>query len=155
MKKITLVFMASAFTSVMFAQEMKETEVPAAVKTSFSKKFPGVKVTEWEKEGENIEAKFTANKIESSAVFDSKGTFMEHEQEIESSALPKSVMEYCTKNYADHKLAESAKITDANGKVMYEAELKKGNEHFDVLFDNKGNFVKKLETVVGEDDDEK
>jgi hypothetical protein len=125
------------------AQHIKEAEVPASVKQGFEKKYPGAKVEKWEKEGADYEAGFHLNKVESSAVFEANGTFKELEQEIKTSELPKAAAEYCTKNFADHKLAEAAKITDAAGKVSYEAEMTKGKEHFDVIFDDKGNFVKK------------
>ncbi len=133
------------------AQTLKEAEVPAVVKAAFEKKFPGSKVKEWEKEGTDYEAEFDLKKVETSAVFDANGTFKEVEQEIKMAELPKTAMDYCTKNYPSHKLSEAAKITDASGKVMYEAELKKGKTHFDVLFDDKGNFIKQMESEKGKD----
>lgn len=133
------------------AQHLKEVEVPANVKDGFAKKYPGSKVKVWEKEGADFEAEFDLNKVESSAVFGGNGTFKELEQEIKPSALPKAVTDYCTKNYVGYKLSEAAKITDASGKVMYEAEMEKGKEHFDVIFDDKGNFVKKSEPSTKEE----
>ena len=125
------------------AQQVKETEVPATVKQGFEKKYPGAKVEKWEKEGADFEAEFHLNKVESSAVFEANGTFKELEQEIKTSELPKTATEYCTKNFKDHKLSEAAKITDAAGKLCYEAEVKTGKEEMDLLFDEKGNFLKK------------
>ncbi len=142
--KTTVIMIASVLSfNCANAQKIKEAEVPASVKTNFAKKFPGVKAEKWEKEGADYEVEFDLNKIESSAVFDATGNFKELEQEIKPSELPKAVTDYCTKTYAGHKLSEAAKITDANGKITYEAEMKKGKEHFDVLFDDKGNFIKK------------
>ncbi|MBA3665885.1 MAG: PepSY-like domain-containing protein [Bacteroidetes bacterium] len=151
--KSTLILAAGFFLiSSVKAQHVKESEVPAEVKDAFSKKYSGAKVDKWEKEGADYEAEFHLNKIESSAVFEANGTFKELEQEIKTSELPKSATEYCTKNYAGHKLSEAAKITDASGKVSYEAEMTKGKEHFDVIFDDKGAFVKKSETKTGKED---
>jgi len=129
------------------AQKVKQEAVPAQVKEAFAKKYPGQKA-EWEKEGSDYEAGFDLNKIESSAVFSPEGTFKELEQEIKISELPKAVTEYCAKNFADHKLSEGAKITDAAGKLTYEAELTKGKEHFDAIFDQQGNFIKKSEVSL-------
>ena len=134
------------------AQDLKEAEVPANVKQGFSKKYPGSKVEKWEKEGEDYEAEFHLKKIESSAVFTSNGTFKELEQEIKLSELPNAAMDYCTKNYVGYKIAEVAKITDATGKVMFEAEMEKGKEHFDAIFDDKGNFIKKGDVETGKED---
>lgn len=133
------------------AQHLKEAEVPANVKEGFAKKYPGSKVKVWEKEGADFEAEFDLNKVESSAVFGADGTFKELEQEIKTSALPKAVTDYCTKNYAGYKLSEAAKITDADGKVMYEAEMEKDKMQFDALFDANGNFVKKTEATKEEE----
>ena len=133
------------------AQHVKEAEVPANVKNGFAKKYPGSKVKVWEKEGADFEAEFDLNKIESSAVFGADGTFKELEQEIKSTELPKTAVDYCAKNFVGYKLSEAAKITDAMGKVMFEAEMTKGKEHFDVIFDDKGNFVKKSEPTTAKD----
>lgn len=151
--KSILIMAASILTiNCANAQKINEADVPANVKSGFSKKYPGAKVEKWEKEGADYEAEFHLNKVESSAVFDANGTFKELEQEIKSSELPKAATDYCKKTYAGYKLSEAAKITDANGKVMYEAEMSKGKEHFDALFDDKGNFVKKLATETGEEE---
>lgn len=138
--------------SIANAQHIKEAEVPVTVKQGFEKKYPGTKVEKWEKEGADFEAEFHLNKVESSAVFEANGTFKELEQEIKISELPKVATEYCTKNFKDHKLSEAEKITDAAGKVSYEAEMTKGKEHFDVIFDDKGNFVKKGDPETGKED---
>ena len=135
------------------AQKMNEKDIPESVKAGFSKKYPSAKAEKWEKEGNDYEAEFDLNKVESSAVFDASGKFKELEQEIKISELPKQVPEYCTKNYAGYKLSEAAKIIDASDKMSYEAEMSKGKEHFDALFDQNGNFLKKGEVKTGKEDD--
>ena len=150
--KTTIVTIALCFGFIYAnAQHLKEAEVPANVKDGFAKKYPGSKVKVWEKEGADFEAEFDLNKVESSAVFGANGTFKELEQEIKSTELPKTGVDYCTKTFVGYKLSEAAKITDATGKVMFEAEMTKGKEHFDVIFDDKGNFVKKSEPTTAKD----
>lgn len=151
MKQLILMAGSLLVINTATAQHLKEAEVPANVKASFAKKYATSKVEVWEKEGEDYEAEFHLNKVESSAVFSADGTFKELEQEIKITALPKAVIDYCTKNYVGYKISETAKITDGTGKVMYEAEMKKGNEHFDVIFDNKGNFIKKSTPTTAKD----
>lgn len=147
---ISTIALCLGFT-IANAQHLKEAEVPANIKAAFSKKYAGAKVEKWEKEGADYEAEFHLNKVESSAVFTADGTFKELEQEIKESELPKAATDYCTKNYVGYKLEEAAKITEANGTVMFEAEMKKGKEHFDVMFDHKGNFHKKGEVSTKEE----
>lgn len=126
-----------------FAQKVKEAEVPATVKDGFKKQYPNSKVSEWEKEGANFEAEFKHNKVETSVVIDANGTILETEVEIAVKELPAAVSEYITKNYAGYKVEEAAKITDNKGTVTYEAEVEKGKEEFDLIFDSKGGFIKK------------
>ncbi len=151
--KTTIMLLATVLNiGLASAQKMNEADVPAIVKSAFAKKYAGAKVEKWEKEGADYEAEFDLNKVESSAVFDSNGNFKELEQEIKSSELPKAVTDYCVKTYTGYKLTEAAKITDSTGKVMYEAEMSKGKEEFDVIFDDKGNFIKKTEPEAGDED---
>jgi hypothetical protein len=151
--KTTIVTTALCIIGCSFAnaQKIKEAEVPANAKQEFAKKYPGTKVKQWEKEDANYEAEFELKEVESSAVFDASGAFKELEQKIKESELPKSAVDYCTKTFAGYKMSEAAKITDASGKVTFEAEMKKGKEHFDVLFDDKGNFIKKTQPTTEKD----
>ena len=45
---------------------------------------------------------------------------------------------YVKQHYKGAKITEAGKVTDAQGKLSYEAEIK-GR---DVIFDKEGNFVK-------------
>ena len=145
MKQIILLASSLLIINGAKAQDLKESEVPEIIKQSFIKKYPNTKVDGWEKEGTDYEAEFHLNKVESSASFDANGRFKELEQEIKITELPKAASEYCAKTYIGYKIGEASKITDVNGKIMFEAELQKGKEHFDVMFDDKGNFIKKGE----------
>ncbi len=138
MKKVALLFMASAISSLSFAQEIKESEVPEAVKTTMKKKYSSVKVTTWEKEDGYYEAGFTVDKIKNSVLLDEKGTIKESEKEIPVSDLPKAVAEYVKKHHPNEKIIGAAKITDSKDIITYEAEIK-GK---DLFFDSNGKFIK-------------
>jgi hypothetical protein len=140
MKKLALMTVAAMITSLTFAQKLQEKDVPASVKTAFQKNFPQAKVEKWEKEGSNFEAEFELNKTEQSVLFDPQGNLLETEVEIELNQLPKGVLEYVKANYKGQKVKEAAKITDAKGTVIYEAEIK----GMDILFDSIGKFIKEI-----------
>lgn len=143
MKKLIITLTICSGITYTHAQHLKEAEVPLTVKEAFAKKYPGTKVESWEKEGKAAyEAEFDLNKIESSAVFDSKGNFMELEQEIKPNELPKAAVDYYTKTFPAYKLSEAEKITDATGKTTYEAEMK-GKDRIELHFDDKGGFLNK------------
>lgn len=140
MKKVVLLIMAVAFTGYAMSQKINDSEVPAAVKNSFEKSFPGSKA-KWEKEKEKYEAEFSFRNDELSAVFDAEGKILEREKEIPVTELPKGVTEYLEKNLPGARIKESAKIVDSNGAITYEAQIGKT----DYLFDKDGNFIRRSE----------
>jgi hypothetical protein len=131
------------------AQVLKEVDVPAAVKAKFISLYPAKPEVKWEKEKNMYEAEFKQDKTETSVLFEANGTMVQTETEIPVSALPKAVTDYVSKNLAGKKIDEAAKITDAKGKITYEAEVGKA----DYLFDEKGNFISKEEDNEDNEDD--
>jgi hypothetical protein len=129
------------------AQEMKEADVPPAIKSSFTKLYPNAKVEKWEKEDNTFEAEFHENKIEMSATFGPNGQLIQSEEEMAVSALPKGVTDYVAQNLKGKKIKEAAKITDAKGHISYEAEV--NNE--DYIFDTDCKFLKKEQEVKDAD----
>ncbi len=121
------------------AQKIDASRVPAAVKTAFSKQYPGVTV-KWIKEDGKYEAEFKKNGNAMSALFEANGTMEESEMDIKVADLPAAVLAYVKEHYAGKKIKEGAKITKADGSVIYEAEV----DGKDVLFDASGKFLKEV-----------
>lgn len=142
MKTILTVFILALATG-LHAQKVKEAEVPAPVKAAFTKLYPAVKDVDWEKEETYYEAEFELNAIETSVLIDTQGNLKETETEIAVSALPKNITDYIATNFAGYKIKEAAKISDASGTVTYEAEVSKGSDKYDLIFDSNGAFLKK------------
>lgn len=138
MKKTILLLVVGFTTFNACAQKMKDADIPATVKTAFAKQYPVVKDVKWELEDGKYEAGFDLNKVKTSVLIDPSGNITETETKIAVSALPKTIADYCAKNYADKKIAEASKIIDAKGVITYEAEINK----MDVLFDTNGKFIK-------------
>lgn len=131
------------------AQKIKEAEVPAQVRDAFKKLYPEAKVEEWEKEDAFYEAEFDNKKEETTVTFDILGNLIETEVEIKASELPASAQEFLTKNAKGKKIKEACRITDAAGKVTYEAEAGDTEYHFE----DKGNFISKEQEKEGLKDD--
>lgn len=139
--KRTVLLLAIGFTTfTAYAQKMKEATLPASVKESFSKQYPGIKGAKWEKENENYEAEFINNKVETSVLYNAFGSLLETEIELKTSELPKEVSEYVAKNMAGKNVKEASKITNAKGDVTYKAQIEGSNYIFDRWgkFQNKG-----------------
>lgn len=135
MKKIFgILILIGGFAATSQAQKLNANKVPASVKAAFSKSYPKITKVSWEMEKQDYEAGFTVNGKNNSTLYSAKGILLETEVEIDKSELPILVI---TK-LKGMKIAEAAKITKANGTVLYEAEVK-GK---DLLFDASGNPVK-------------
>lgn len=145
MKKYIILSAALALCNLAFSQKVKESEVPAIVKQSFEKRFPGVKAEKWELENGNYEIEFEKDEVETSAVFNAQGNLLETEQEIEVRALPAEIQAYIGKNYTGYKITEAAKITTSDNHIQYEAEVKKSSDKFDLIFDASGHFLRKAD----------
>ncbi|MBV8327753.1 hypothetical protein [Chryseobacterium sp.] len=133
---LTMLF-TTGLSSLTFAQQKKENlKVPPAVEKAFQKSHPNVKA-KWEKEADKYEAGFKQNGHKMSELYTPAGTLEETEVEIAAKQLPASVSKYIVQQKLGN-IKEAAKITKADGSVLYEAEVKSG----DALFDAKGNFIK-------------
>lgn len=121
------------------AQKVKSADVPQIVKSALSKKYPAASGVTWEKEKGSFEASWDGrSKEDNSVVFTPDGTFVEMVVAIKVADLPIGVMTYVKGHYPGAKVTEAGKVTDAQGKTSYEAEVK-GK---DLLFDQDGNFIK-------------
>lgn len=139
MKKLLFIIVLFAGAGCVSAQKVNESDVPAAVKTTFKSKCPGVTGVKWEKEDGNYEGHYSSSKTEMTCVIDPNGKFVQSEVAINASGLPKGATDYLAKNLSGKKVSEAAKITEASGKVTYEAEV----DDNDYIFDEGGNFLKK------------
>ena len=142
MKKIigfAIIFFATSFAS--FAQKNqvgKKIKVPASISMALYKKYPEAKKVTWEKENGNYEANWGGKSGEDNSVqFTPSGSFVEIVKAISVSDLPKSVLIYVKQHYNGAKISEAGRVTDANKKLFYEAEI----HGKDVIFDEYGNFV--------------
>jgi len=141
MKKLIVLAAFGFLTSsaALFAQDLKEKDVPASVKAALLKKYPDAKKVSWEKEKGNFEANWGGKSGEdNSAMFTPAGAFLELVQAIPVSQLPSSVAVYVKQHYKGMVISEAGKVTDASGKHMLEAKIK-GK---DLIFDEKGVFIK-------------
>lgn len=134
-----------ALNSASFAQERENEnsdhiKVPKVVKTALQKKYPGATNVGWERESGNYEANWGGKSGEDNSVqFTPSGKFIEIVKAISISQLPANVTAYVKQHYKGAQINEAGKVTDAKGKLSYEAEVKGTG---DVIFDENGNFVK-------------
>jgi len=143
MKKLMTLLICITLAICSNAQKAK-VETPVAVKAAFSAKYPAAQKVKWsiEKPGE-FEAEFILNKVESSALFDATGKFLESEVEIREAELPQGAMTTLTKDFAGYKFNEIEQATDAKGMSTYEMEASKGKVKLELTFDSNGKMISK------------
>ena len=116
-------------------ENIAENTVPEAVKIAFAKLYPNVKKAKWENEDGNYEVKFYTDNADLSLVIDAKGAVQKTVARLSSKELPTAITEYMTKN--NKAIVFSAKITNAEGKIVY--RVKTSNEKY--IFDEKGTLI--------------
>lgn len=138
MKKLfTVLYLSTGICLTACAQKLDVSKVPAPVRSSFARQYPGI-TPKWEKEEGKYEAGFKQKGYEISILFEANGTMTESEMEIKVSELPAAISAYVKTHRNKATIKEAAKITKANGEINYEAEVK----DTDLIFDEKGNFLK-------------
>lgn len=151
-KTVTIIAILFAVSTASFAQKEKggknergekegkeKITVPPVVKTALTKKYPEASKVTWEKEKGNYEANWGGKSGEDNSVqYTPTGDFIEIVNAIPVSQLPVPVLAYVKEHYKGAKITEAGKVTDAKGKISYEAEV----HGKDIVFDEKGNFVK-------------
>ena len=75
----------------------KESDVPAAVKNAFTSMYPSASAVKWEMENTQYEGEFKESGVETSAIFDASGNYVQTEVEIAVKSLPGAVSEYISK----------------------------------------------------------
>jgi hypothetical protein len=122
------------------AQKLRKADVPVAAQHALVRYYPTAAHVVWEKEKGNYEANWGGRSNEdSSVIFTPAGQLVEMAVAIQVRELPSGVATYVKKNYPGVRITEAGRVTDATGKISYEAEVK-GK---DLVFDESGAFIKK------------
>jgi len=154
MKKVILLLSACLLISLMGnSQKVDSGKIPASVKQAFAKKFPAATDVKYGMEKKDYEINFKDKGVEMSANFNATGKWLETETEIKEKDLPKEVSGSVVRNFAGFKMSEIAK-SEAPGKgLIYEMDLTKDNEGYEVRFSPKGDIV--MKTPLKKDKEEK
>jgi Putative beta-lactamase-inhibitor-like, PepSY-like len=120
----------------------KQSNIPAAVQSKLASIYPNAEEVKWGKEDADFEANFEVDDVEMSVIFDTKGTVIETETEIDN--LPASIKASVGNDFSGYDIEETAKIVK-NGQTTYEVELEKGETKLDAIYSVEGTLVKKIE----------
>ncbi len=139
MKKAILILAILSMGGFALAQKVKESAVPAPVKSGFVALYATDKVDNWKKEKGNYEASFMKDSKKMLVLFKPNGDWIETKAQIDASELPAPVTTYVKNNYPGQTIWDAYKITKSGGgDVNYKAEVGK----MSLFFDAQGNFIK-------------
>lgn len=114
-------------------------DMPAVVLAAFVKKYPDVKVMEYEKERDFWEIEFEMNGYEYEALFNNEGKWLETEKDIEEKDLPDTIKAYISNNYQEVKYKE-IEFKETPGGNTYETEIKTEGNRITLIFNEDGTF---------------
>jgi hypothetical protein len=141
MKKYVLLIVITGFITLAHAQSIDVQDVPETVTDAFSKAYPTISDVDWSKEGINYAVSYAENKLGRSVTWAASGDLIGAKEEIVISELPITAMVYVKKNYNEEVVKDASKNTDAQGTVIYKAEI----TGMDLFFDSDGNFLKSVD----------
>ncbi len=129
-------------------------EVPQAVKTAFTQKFPDASQVKWDKENDNEwEAEFKMNGMEYSANFDNAGTWTETEYEISLKEIPEAV-KTSLDNESDGAKVKASEVSETTEGKVYEFVLRKGENETELVIDETGKIINKEQSKEEEEEED-
>jgi hypothetical protein len=152
---------------VLTETEINTSELPAAVIQYLANNYSTVDIEEAEKiessEGLRYEVVIEIDDDEAELIFDGQGNFIELEQdeddageeddddesdgddenerEINPEELPQVIKDAIAQKYAGAELLEADEITQKDGSLTYDVEIKVNGEIIEVMYDVQGNFL--------------
>ncbi len=124
-------------------QVLGDVSVPAAVRESFAKRFPGASDVAWELEDDLYEAEFSwQGQKEVEAHFAADGTWSKTVSPIQFSELPEKAQLYL-KTQDGYDATEPERIQEAGSNPVYEVKLANKLMEWNCQFDAEGALVSK------------
>ena len=145
MKKIIgFLFLVMIINSASLA-DIKESDVPDAVKQSFKKLYPNSYVYEWEfkKKSNLYEAEFYLKGEKYKSYFDTKGEWQRTEIEVKNKALPEVISKHLAQTkYANWKIDDvKRQLTPKAKDAIYIVEVEQGKQETWLSFSPEGKLL--------------
>jgi hypothetical protein len=149
MKKIVVLFSVCLLVGLMgYTQKVPPDEVPIPVKQAFETKFSAAVDVHYEFDNKDYKIIFHDKEIRRSANFDPSGKWLKTVTEIKESDLPGEVSASIARDFAGFKVSAVTKTEVRDKGFIYEMDLKKDKEWYDVQFSPKGDVLKKTDVIM-------
>lgn len=145
--KLKLYFMLLAFLGAVSLQSCDNDDDSVSVSPQLRKaladKYPGATRIEWEPEAGYYVADFWHNNYETSAWFETDGTWYMTETDISYKDLPDAVQTTFQKEYSTWRLDDVGKIERPNAETVYVIEVEQGNKELHLRYSPDGVRIQK------------
>lgn len=148
MKRILVIVVSFIFILSVQAGGIAESAVPAEVKAYIAINYSKAKNIEWdyEKKNNSYEAEFYIDGREIDLEIAANGVLLKSKEDMLIKDIPDFAVSYIKKNYSDAEILGAHKRVDGSS-VSYSVgivSLSTGStKHRNIVFDSKGNVVKK------------
>jgi hypothetical protein len=138
MKNKIMILVVVLTTNLIHAQGIKDVYVPSEVKATLFTKYKEIIVDKidtveikWVKRKSAYRAQFHENNEDHWVTIDNQGNWLETRDQIETSALPKTVTIYLKDHYPNQKPSAASKIESTSCTLTYEVKIGTALLHFD------------------------
>lgn len=144
-KTVILAFIGLGAVHIAAAQDIPQSNVPAAVAAAFGKQFPKAMDIEWEMSTGLYKVEFELDRrIDHEVWFDEAGRIVKHQEEISLKELPGKVRDMIKRDFSGYTIDDLERITESN-KVVYKVELNSLlQQDWEILADAAGNVLSKM-----------
>ena len=150
MKKLAFLLVFCAVTIFSFAQELKESELPDPVKTTFNEKHPEAEEAQWELSknmfgGTVYKSTFKEDGLKKVATFDGTGRWFETMAELDKDDIPEEVKGAINKEFSGEEVifVEGERYDMASGFSKYEITVNTKNSDYKVRVNKDLKVIKK------------
>lgn len=138
LKIFTLLFIGSF---ALHAQDLRKSEVPSEVVTSFEKNYPDAYDVEWEKHWTGYSVDFEQDRMDREIRYNDSWEIVRTETELMRRDLPAAIRKGIENNYAGFRV-ENAEKEEEKGVTTYLIELENMGKEKEVRFDKSGKVLK-------------
>ena len=144
MKSYILLGFSLLIGANVLAQDLRSSEVPTTIRTSFDKDFPNARDIEWEKKGANYKVEFEIGRNDHEVLINTSGQILGHKEDISDSQLPQAVKSKIKNEYKAYRI-DGADKQAVGSKVLYKVEIESGRfnnkKELDLILDQKGQIL--------------
>lgn len=132
------------FAQLSFAQDLRQSQVPAVISNGFNSNFPDARFVEWELDGTMYRVEFeTGWNNDHEIWYNSTGEILRHKQDIKSKDLPASVLQTIENNFKGYRISD-VKMIKTGAETTYSLELNKLFEEWHLTLNANGEILKQF-----------